>query len=307
MPNFAFRPSTPLLLSALLAVGLFGTACVQSTNTNTTNTNTANVNATPAANVNASASPAPGSAIEAREPDKYQAKLSLTAQTTGNGQNISIPALTSEVARNGADHRFALTLPGGEQVVYLDKTDKRYIILPKRKQYAELTQESTGFEVPRMMTPAQVVEQLKSMQGYERVGEENVNGRTAIKYRYAGTTKTGTQAGDVQTEAIVLVDKETGLPLRSETVSESQSGNVKGVTGLKIVTEMTDIKTDVDAGMFEVPQGYSKVSDQQVRQSVDAVGRAVIAIVGQIMQSANNNNAPSASPSPTASSSPAAK
>ncbi|MBV9959096.1 MAG: hypothetical protein JO360_11780 [Acidobacteria bacterium] len=298
--------SKSLVFSALLALSGWSLACTQTTNTNT-NTSTANVNATPAANINTSATPAPGASIEAREPDKYQAKLSLTAQTTGSGNNISIPALGSEVARNGADRRVSLTLPGGEQVIYLDRTDKRYIILPKRKQYAELTPESTGFEVPRMMTPAEVVEQVKKLQGFERVGEEQTGGRTAIKYRYAGTSKTGTQAGDVQTESIVLVDKETGLPLRSETVSESQTGNVKGITGLKVVTEMTDIRTDVDPTMFEVPQGYSKVSDQQVRQSVDAVGRAVIAIVGQLMQSASNNSAPAASPTASASVSPAAK
>ena len=41
----------------------------------------------------------------------------------------------------------------------------------------------------------------------------------------------------------MLVDKQTGLPLRTETVSQSQSGgNVKGVNGVRIVTEMTDIK-----------------------------------------------------------------
>ncbi|HEY0545537.1 MAG TPA: hypothetical protein VGC91_09195 [Pyrinomonadaceae bacterium] len=296
MRIFATRLSTSTLLAMLFAFGLLSTACVQGTNTNT-GANTANVNATPTA----SASPAAttGTAIEAREPDKYQAKLTLTAQTTGGSNNLSLPSLTSEVARNGADHRLSLTLPGGEQVVYLDRTDKRYIILPKRKQYAELTPASTGFDVPRMMTAGEAVDRLKSLQGYERVGEENVNGRTAIKYRYAGTTQTGTKAGEVQTESVVLVDKETGLPLRSETTSESQSGNVNGVTGLKLVTEMTDIKTNVDPTMFEIPQGYSKVSDQQVRQTVDTVGNAIINLVGKLMQSANNNNAPAASPSPS--------
>jgi outer membrane lipoprotein-sorting protein len=301
MRNFAGRPSIFLFLSIMLAI-VCG-ACQTATNTNTS-TNTANVNATPAASINASASPTPGAGIEAREPEKYQAKLSMTAQTTGSGQNISIPPLSAVVARSGSDRRFSFVLPGNEEVIYIDRADKRYIVLPKRKQYAELTPQSTGFEVPRAMTPGQIVDQLKNLQGYERVGEESVNGRTAIKYRYAGTTKTGTQAGDVQTEAIVLVDKETGLPLRSETVSESQTGNVKGVTGLKIITEMTDIKTDVDPTLFEVPPGLTKVSDQQVRQSVDAVGRAVIAIIGQIMQSANNN-APSASPAATTAATPA--
>ncbi|MBV9211176.1 MAG: hypothetical protein JOZ52_11130 [Acidobacteria bacterium] len=297
MRIFATRLLTPMLLA------LLGTACVQGTNTNT-GTNTANVNATPAASVGASPATT-GTTIEAREPDKYQARLTLTLQTSGSNNNLSLPTFSSEVARNGADHRLSLTLPGGEQVVYLDRTDKRYIILPKRKQYAELTPESTGFDVPRMMTAGEAVDRLKNLQGYERVGEETVNGRTATKYRYAGTSATGTKAGDVQTESIVLVDKETGLPLRSETVSEAQGGNLNGVSGLKLITEMTDIKTDVDAKMFEVPQGYSKVSDQQVRQYVDSVGNALLAVGSQLMNSANKSNAPAASPS--ASASPATK
>jgi hypothetical protein len=299
MRIFVGRLPISLLSSALLTLSIASSACQTATNTNT-NTNTSNVNGSPSANINASPSPAPGASIEAREPEMYEAKLSLTAQTTGSDKNVSIPSLSAIVARNGADRRISFTVPGGEEVIYLDRTDKRYIIIPKRKQYAELTQASTGFEVPRMMTPAQIVEQLKTLKGYERVGEESVNGRTAIKYRYAGTTKTGTQAGNVETEAIVLVDKETGLPLHSEVASESETGNVKGVTGLKIVTDMTDIKTAVDPTLFEVPSGFAKVSDQQVRRSVDAVGRAVIAIIGQIIQSVNNAT-PATSPTPTTS------
>jgi hypothetical protein len=287
---------TPMLLAVIA-----GAACQTATNTNT---NTGNVNATPAANVNAASSTSSGPGIEAREPDKYQAKLTVKAQTTGTGQNLSIPALTADVARNGVDRRIALVLPGGEEVIYLDRADKRYVILPKRKQYAELTPQSVGFEVPRLMTPGQIVDQLKNLQGYQRAGEETVNGRTAIKYRYSGTTTTGTQAGDVKTEATVLIDKETGLPLRSDTSAESQAGNVKGVTGLNLITEMTDIKTDVDPAIFEVPQGMTKVSDQQVRQSVDAVGRAVVAIIGQLMEAAKSNASTAPSPATSASQSP---
>ncbi len=301
MGNVTSKPATVLLTTVLMAIVVSNWACQPATNTNT---NSTNVNASPSPSATASASPTAGAMIEAREPETYQAKLSLTAQTTGSGQTIAIPALIADVSRSRTDRRVAFVIPGGDEVIYLDKADKRYIILPKRKQYAELTPESTGFEVPRMMTTAQIVDQLKTLKGYERVGEEMVNGRTAIKYRYSGVAKTGTQAGDVQTEAIVLVDKETGLPLHSETVSESQSGNVKGVTGLKVVTEMTDIKTDVTATMFEIPEGYAKVSDQQVRRAVDAVGRAVIAIIGQIVQSASNN-APAASPTATPTMSPA--
>jgi hypothetical protein len=77
------------------------------------------------------------------------------------------------------------------------------------------------------------------------------------------------------------------------------------VTGLNFVTEMTDIKTEVDPAMFEIPAGMNKVSDQQVRQSVDAVGRAVLGIVGQLVQAVNNSPSTTASPAATASPSPA--
>lgn len=303
MHIFSMKPPARFLCIAAMALALTASACQTATNTNTNTNSTANTNASPSANTNASASPAPGAAIEAREPDKYQAKLSLKAQTAGSGQNIAIPALTADVARSGDNHRVAFVLPGGEQVIYLDRADKRYIILPKRKQYAELTPQSTGFEVPRMMTPGEIVNQLKNLQGYERVGEETSNGRAAIRYRYAGTTKTETQAGDVKTEAFVLIDKETGLPLHSEIDSQAQGGNVKGISGLKVITEMTDIKTDADAALFEVPAGMNKVSDQQVRQNVDAVGQAVVAILGEILNAGKNANA---SASPAASASPSA-
>lgn len=298
MRNTSRQSTRVLLPTAMLAMIMVG-ACQT-----TTNTNTANVNATPAANANMSPSAANAQGIDAREPEAYQAKLTVRAQTTGSGTNIAIPAITADVARSGADRRFSFVLPGGEEVIYLDRADKRYVILPKRKQYAELTPQSTGFEVPRVMTPGQVVEQIKNLKGYERVGEETVNGRPAIKYRYSGTSSTGTQAGDVKTEATVLIDKDTGLPLRSDTIAESQSGNVKGVTGLNFVTEMSDIKTVVDPAMFEIPAGMAKVSDQQVRQSVDAVGRAVLGIVGQLVQAVNNSPSTTASPAATVSPSP---
>ena len=178
MRLFASRVSVPLLVSVILTVLTFGLACQTTKNTNS---NTARVDSSPSTNASPGPSSSPGSGIEAREPEKYQAKISLSAQTTGEGQGISIPALTANVTRSGTDRRVSFVIPGGDEVVYLDRSDKRYIILPKRKQYAELTQASTGFEVPRMMTPAQIVDQLKTMKGYERVGEEAVSGRHSDK------------------------------------------------------------------------------------------------------------------------------
>ena len=57
---------------------------------------------------------------------------------------------------------------------------------------------------------------------------------------------------------------------------------------------------DPDATVFEVPAGFNKVSDQQMRRSVDAVGQAVLSIIGQMILTANNATAkPAASASPS--------
>lgn len=288
------KRSTSGIFLALLSFAILGSsACQPGANTDTTASNTTtNANANTASTANANASPATpitadfGPSIEAREPDNYRATVVLTAQTTGGERAVAIPEFATEVARNGADRRIAFKLPSGEQLVYLDRADKRYIISVNRKQFAELTPQSTGFEVPRMMTPGQLVGQLQKQRGYERIGEEEINGRAAIKYRYASTAKTGTQAGDVQAETLVFVDKETGLPLRSELFSEA-SGNVQGVKGLRVVAEMRDLQTGVEPSFFEVPQGFAQVAPEQVRQQVDAVIQAATAVIGSMMSNMN--------------------
>src|SRR2546427_774416 len=126
-----------------------------------------------------------------------------------------------------------------------------YVIVPSRKQFAELTQEATGVQPQKLMTPGQLVESLKNVKGVQRVGDETIDGRAADKYSYSNSTNTNTQAGQINTQAFVYVDKDTGLPLRSELVSES-SGDVKGVKGARVIAEMRDIKTDIDPSLFDI-------------------------------------------------------
>lgn len=259
------------------------------TGINTANTNIMNVNTSPVVNSNTATS---GSKIETGEPNEYSATLRLTAATTG--KNTSLPPLTANVAREGENRRVAFNLPNNEQVVYLNLGNTRYLILPNRKQYAELSPGAVGFEIPRLMMPDQIVEYLKGREGYERVGEEQINGRTVIKYRASGTTQTNTSAGQVNSESFTFVDKETGLPLRSEFESQA-TGNVQGVDGLKAVVEMRDIKTEIAPSLFEVPEGYNRVTEEQVRSQVSAVTQAVSAIAGSFVNNMNNPK-PTASP-----------
>ncbi len=250
---------------------------------NNANTNTASVNPLPVASPTAVAvSPK----IETNEPEEYSATLQLTARTTG--KNTSIPPLTANVAREGEKRRVAFNLPNNEQVVYLNLGNTRYLILPSRKQYAELSTNAVGFEMPRLMMPDQIVDYLKGREGYERVGEEQINGRTIVKYRAAGTAQTNSPAGQVNAESFTYVDKETGLPLRAEFESQT-AGSVQGVDGLKAVVEMRDIKTETEPLLFEVPEGYNKITEEQVRSQVSAVTQAVAAIAGAFLSNMNNS------------------
>ena len=97
------------------------------------------------------------------------------------------------------------------------------------------------------------------------------------------------------------IDKETGLPLRSELSTEA-SGNVQGVKGARVVAEMRDISTSVDTSLFEVPTGYSKVPPEQIRQQINALTSMASALVRSLL--ANNQSGPATSPSPAVTSSP---
>ncbi|MBD0373329.1 MAG: hypothetical protein ICV60_21005 [Pyrinomonadaceae bacterium] len=304
MHTFVPKRDSILLVLVIFSLAI-SQACQTATNTNTTTTTT-NTNAGANTNTTTTTTTTTGTAPDTREPEKYRATINLKIEATGN-QTATLPTLTAEFARDGANRRLSFVLPGNEEVVYVDQQDKRIIILPKRKQYAELTPEATGFEVPSVMTPAQIVNQLKSSTNYQLVGDEIWNGRPATKYRFASTQQTNTQAGEVKTEAYLYVDKETGLPLRSETMSQSTSGNVQGYSGAKMIQEITNIQMDVDPKLFQVPEGFAKVEPQQIRQQVNAVAQAALFLVQQVMQNAqrqqpaaNTNAAPAANTSPAA-------
>lgn len=293
MKSDCLRRSNLLCLLFIAVPILIGSAC--QSNTTTTNANVTNVNASPA-NVNANLSTAPLSTIAAREPEKYRATLVLSAVTEGGEKTVGIPTISAEVARNGADRRVAFKLPDGSDLIYIEQGGKHLVLAPGRKQYAELTPEATGFQLQRLMTPGQIVSHLEKLKGVERVGEETINGRLADKYRYANTSNTNTSAGQVNTEAFVFVDKETGLPLKSELYSEA-TGNVQGVRGAKIVAEMRDISTTVDDSLFQVPAGLNKVPPEQVRAQIDAITNTVAAVIKALLS--NMTTTPGSSPATT--------
>ena len=257
------------------------------TNANS-NTNSGNFNST---------SENTGPTINTREPDKYAATLTFSIETTGGDKAVGIPSLSVNVARNGDDRRVEFKLPDGSPLIYLDHDNHHYVILPARKQYAVLTQEATGVQIHKLLTPGQLVEDLKKINGIQRAGDETINGRPAEKYQYSAATNTNTKAGEVKADAFVYVDKDTGLPLRAELLAQS-SGDVKGMNSARVVAEMRDINTNIDLTTFQPPSGYDQVAPEKVRQQIDALTGAVTAILKAMMAGASATPTPAASTTP---------
>jgi hypothetical protein len=299
MPDFdalRLRGATAALLLSLIAAG----GCQQGNVTVETNSNANAANAN-AANTNTSAA-TEAATIEASEPEQYRATLVFSGTAEGQSQGVKIPV---DVSRSGDNRRYSFNnLPVIGQLVLLDRADKRYLIIPQRRQYAELTPELLGFDF-RSLTPAQIVAHLRRQQGVERVGEEQHEGRAVVRYRYAASAQTQTQAGAVRADSYFLVDKETGLPVHAELTGRS-TGNVQGVNTARLVADMQNIQTTVNAADFELPAGYQQLSEQQIRQQAQGLAQLLQFVLGQMQQGATGGTAPATTAPPAATASPAA-
>ena len=118
-----------------------------------------------------------------------------------------------------------------------------------------------------------------------------------------------TGAGDVSADTVFYVDKETGLPLKVESSGQT-TGNVKGATSGRVVAELRDLQTTVDAASFDLPQGYTQITKEQMQQYASALSALFQFAMGQMGQQTGAAPATGASPTttatPAATSSPAA-
>jgi hypothetical protein len=292
--------SFALISTILLAISLIsgcgaagGNVNLANASTSTSNVNT-NANST-TASANSNSSSGTATTVDSREPDAYQATVTLKVEAVGEQNATQMPTLGAKVARSGDDRRMEFTMPAGGRVIFLDKGGKNYLIMPEMNQYAELTKDSLGFDVRRLLMPEQMVAQVKGMPGMQLVGDDTYNGRPVTKYKYAAVANTQTQAGQVATDSFLMIDKATGLPLHTETMSQSQSGgNVQGYKGFRVVTEMTDLSTTPAADQFAEPTGLKKIESEQVKAQVNMIFSALASLVGQMLKQGQ----PAASPSP---------
>lgn len=306
MRSSIFKLSAVACLAVSSAIA---SSCRPATETNANVNTNVNVSTNSSPEIaNANASPASLAGISAREPEKYRATIVFSAETAGGEKTIGMPTLSAQIARNGEDRRVSFKLPDGSDLIYIDHAGHNYVVLPARKEYAELSPSAVGFQIQKLMTPGQLVSYLAKVKGVERVGDDRINGRAADKYRYTSTVNTGTQAGQISNEAFVYVDKDTGLPLRSELFAQA-SGDVKGMKSAKIVAELQDISTDIETSAFEVPPGLKQIPPEQVRAQIDAVTSTAITVVKALIANFNVQTSPTVTPisTPSPASSPSVR
>lgn len=281
--------AVPTLAAAVLTAALG--ACVTSPTNNANNGTGLNSNS--AGSANPSGAVNLRDPIYAKEPDQYSETISITGEANSTDKKVDVPQLQFDFAKLGSDRRAAFQVPGIGQVIYLEHSGLKYIVLPARNQYLELDQATLGVELPKLslMTPSSVVDHLKSSAQYYKLDSEDVNGRPAVKYKFAGKLDTHTTAGPVDTDSVVYLDETTGLPVRAEIL-----GTTAGGKGARIMLQMSNVQLNPDRAAFEVPIGFRKVTAQELRQQINILASTMRLIALTLSQQMTPAPASSATP-----------
>ncbi len=270
---------TAVLIVLTTALAAFGCSTPPAgSNANVSINTNANSNVA-ATNENANtAGGAAASTFSTREPDRYSMKMNVNLEGSANNRQGSTQ-VEIDFARLDANRRWSVKVPSiNQEIIYLEKPGLKYLVIPSRNQYVEVTPDAVGFPLGNVLTPSAMMERLQA-KPHESLGTETVNGRPAMKYRFTGAANTGTSAGTAQADSFIYVDQETNLPLRIDLTAATTSG----ATARGIV-ETRDIQLNPDPTQFDVPTGYQKVTAEQLKQQVQgfiALIRAIAPYFGQ--------------------------
>lgn len=245
-----------LLVLALLIANV---SCKRAAD-NSANGNASNANSSVAADETTSAPPFP-----TKEPERYQA--TMVTSGSGDPQTASIPGLSAltnqqmSIARDGDKRRVETEMLPGMKIIYLQLAKGRYALYPARKIYAEIKMDgsdnplNSAQGVPSDFTPDKLISSAPAGAKYEKLGTEQINGRTTTKYR---VTTGGGDGSKTTSETIIWADESLGMPIKFEMTSKD---------GGKFTMEIRNIKLEVDASLFELPKDYRKVEHSELMSS----------------------------------------
>ena len=192
--------------------------------------------------------------FQTKEPERYRAVRTIT---TINPAGESAVTKTS-VARDGESRRHE-SIVASKTVVYLDVPQGKFVLLPDERVYADLTEESRisadKDDEELEVSPERLLHIEVGNTSYQKLGTESVFGRNANKYRIVVNSSA---SGNVsQSETLMWIDEALQMPIRSETKSSE---------GTRVTIELSEIKFDISADLFRVPEDYKKITFTELRK-----------------------------------------
>ena len=193
--------------------------------------------------------------FQTKEPERYQATRTITT-VNASGETV---VTKNSIARDGERRRDEV-LTGAQRMVYLYLPEGKFLLVPNEKVFVELTNVDQTQAPPNNgeseTSPDRLLHTEPLETSYQRLGAETINGRSTQKYRAIVNSPGGTNVS--ASETLIWFDEALHMPIKSET----KSGDGKRVT-----MELSDISLDVDRVVFQVPEGYQKITLSDVFRS----------------------------------------
>jgi outer membrane lipoprotein-sorting protein len=203
-----------------------------------------------------------------REPASYQAvRITTTTESAGPASSpLETRTIRVFIAREGDRRREEYEDDAGEKIVYLENSQGRFVLIPSNKVYAELNSAealTSSVELPQdaaEISADRLLHETHNEASYQKLGIENVDGRTATKYRI---TKADSSNGAVgNSETLIWIDESLGMPIRSEST-------FAGAHYSKVLMELKNLSLSVDDQLFELAGDFKKV-DARLIPSINA-------------------------------------
>jgi outer membrane lipoprotein-sorting protein len=157
------------------------------------------------------------------------------------------------VARDGESRR------NESETVYLDVPEGKFVLLPGKKLYADLTDQSRisadQDEEGLNASPDALLQNDVGSTSYQKLGSEVIAGRKANKYRIV--VNSSATANVSQSETVMWIDEALQMPVRSET---------KSADGTRVTMELSEIRLEVDKNLFTIPGDYKKLAFSELRK-----------------------------------------
>jgi outer membrane lipoprotein-sorting protein len=199
--------------------------------------------------------------FKTKEPERYSAKRVTTSEEYSSGNLTSSHQTTTQIHRSGLQRRDEYESSAGVNMVYIESSSGRFLVVPSLQLYAELNASSNGLPVEGVEddVTAGLLSSTAVEAEYQPVNDEELNGRRCVKYLVRQNPGSEPEASR---DSFIWVDEALAMPIRLES-RRADAGKT-----YRFVTELRDITTQVDEKVFRVPPGYQKIEHQQLLQRI---------------------------------------